>query len=169
MSIAAAIASVIGVPSIPSLVLLADFVAARFHRPLFARNERRTLLWTMAIASVALYPSALGYIDADVYRLGFSTAAPLAIAAAGIALAVRREFRLACVALAVLIAVDVELLPSSNVFDFLVDPAGGLVSVIWLLVRGAKWLSARTLMRVPAGAFHAERQSGAAGGRPAAD
>ena len=154
------LAMLIGVPSISSLALLTDLATTRvFDRPLFARNERNALLWTMAVVALVLYPTALGYINVDLYRLGFTTAAPLVIAVAGIALALRRNFRLAIVAAIALVALDVQLLPSSNVFDYVVDPIGGLFAVAWV--------SARTLMASLAGAIDAKRQSSAAGRRPA--
>lgn len=143
--VARAIATIIGVPSLSSVALLADLAFSRaFDRPLFAGDERRTLLWTMAVASIVLYPSALGFITADVYRLGFDTVAPWAVAAAGIALAIRGQLRLATFAFVVLVALDIHLLPSVNVFDYVVDPLGGLVALVWACI----WIGKSALAAV---------------------
>ena len=162
--VARAIAMVIGFPSIASVALLADIALRRaYDRPLLLADERRHLLWFMAVASLALYPSALGYVYADVYHVGFDWFAPPTVAAIGVLLAIRREYRLALLALVVLVSLDIELLPSNNVFDYVVDPVGGLCAMGWVVAQ-----SARTLMRSLSGAFDAKRQSGAAGGRAAA-
>lgn len=162
------ISMVVGVPSIASIAWLADFAFRRaFDLPLFDVAERRMLLSAMAVLSLVLYPSALGYVNIDIYRLGFSAVAPLAIGAAGIALAVTGRFHLAVLALVVLVTLDVQLLPSANAFDYVIDPAGGFGAIVWAAVHITRWASARPLMRFRAGAFHAERESGAAGVRPA--
>lgn len=164
------ISMVIGIPSVASLAWLADAAFRRaLERPLFDVAEKRVLLSAMAILTLLLYPSALGYVNIDIYRLGFTTIAPLAMGAAGIALAVRGHFRLALLALGILIAVDLDVLRSANVFDYVVDPVGGVAALWWAASRIVRRVSARSLMRVPAGAFDAERQSGAAGGRTAAE
>ena len=163
------ISMAIGVPSISSIAWLADIACTRaLDRPLFSPPERRTLIRTMAILALVLYPTALGYVNVDVYHAGFSALAPLLVAGAGIALAVHREFRLALFALAVLVFFNVQLLPSNNLFDYIVDPLGGVCAAVWTAVQAAKWLSARTLMRSRAGAFDAEAIPGPERRRPAA-
>ena len=162
------ISMLIGVPSIASIAWLADVACARaFDRPLFATNERRALLSAMAVLSLVLYPSALGYVNIDMYRLGFTPVAPLLVGVIAIALAFRREFRLALLLFAVLLMLDVQLLPSNNVFDYAIDPVGGLCAVGWAAVRVARWVSARTLMRVRSGVFDAKQSPGPERGRPA--
>lgn len=137
------LAMIIGVPSIASLALLSDVACARlFDRPLFYAIERRTLLVAMAALSLVLYPSALGYLNIDIYRLGFTFTAPLVLAAAGIVLAARRQFRLAGFVIAVLIALDVPLLPSANVFDYVVDPVGGLFAIGFVALNAGRRLVA---------------------------
>jgi len=152
---------VIGIPSVSSLALLTDLALTRMYdRPLFTTAERRSLLLTMAGLSLVLYPSALGYLNIDIYRLGFTTIAPLLVAAAGMLLVARGSFRLAALALIALVALNVQVLPSANVFDYVVDPVGGLWALGWGAVQIVKMVSARTLMRSGSGAFDAERESG---------
>jgi hypothetical protein len=129
------LASIAGVPSITSIVLLLDVIAGRAGRPLFFTAERRRLLWFVAGMSLVLYPTALGFTPFDLYRLGFSTAAPLVIALLGVFAAVRREIRLAFLAIVILIALDLQLLPSVNAFDYVLDPVIGLIAIGWASVR----------------------------------
>ncbi|HSP13423.1 MAG TPA: hypothetical protein VLV78_01575 [Thermoanaerobaculia bacterium] len=127
--------SITGVPSITSIVLLLDLVLERAGRPLLFTTERRVLLWIVAVTSLVLYPSALGFTSLDVYRFGFSPAAPLGIAFLGIAAAVRREIRLALLTLVILLSLDLRLLPSVNAFDYAIDPIVGLLAILWASVR----------------------------------
>lgn len=129
------LSSVTGIPSITSIVLLLDLALARAGHPLFFTSERRLLLWFIAITAIVLYPAALGFVTFDVYRLGFSAAAPLVVAALGIAAAFLRETRLGFLALVILIALDFQLLPSVNVFDYVLDPLVGIVAIVWAGVR----------------------------------
>ena len=81
---------------------------------------RRTLLAILSVGG-ALYASAFGLLPFDVYAAGFSPLAPLAVAVVA-ALAARRAPAAAIVAAAGLVAFDVHLLASRNLFDYLVDP-----------------------------------------------
>ena len=53
------VASIVGVPSITSVVLLLDLALGRAGRPLLFVSERRILLFALAIIALVLYPSAL--------------------------------------------------------------------------------------------------------------
>jgi hypothetical protein len=129
------LASIAGVPSITSIVLLLDLATSRAGRPLFFASERRILLFAIAAASLVLYPSSLGYSGIDVYRLGFSASAPLVIAALGVWSALRRELRVASLALVILIALDLQLLPSANAFDYVLDPIVGIIAIVYACTR----------------------------------
>jgi hypothetical protein len=126
----------LGTPSIPLLALLLDLVT---RRRLFSPRERRALLIVVAAAAVVLYSSTLGYLPLDVYRAGFSMWAPIALALAALALA-PRSLPLACVALATLIAYDIPLFTSVNLFDYAVDPILGIVALGWAVVATARRL-----------------------------
>ena len=116
--------SAVGMPSIISLSLLCDLALRRQGMPLLA--DRGVLLAMEAAAFVILEPAALGFLPLDLYRLGFSPLAPLAIA---IVAAIVFRPRVALVILAALIAFDFHLLGSTNLWDYLVDPIGGVVAV----------------------------------------
>jgi putative effector of murein hydrolase len=115
----------LGTPSITLVVLLADLL---LHRRLFTTPERRALLAAVAVVSVVLYGSALGYLPFDVYRAGFSIWAPVVLATLAIVVA-RRSFAIACTLAAVLIAFAIPLYASLNLFDYAVDPILGLIAI----------------------------------------
>jgi len=133
-------AALLGTPSVTLLALIADVVARRFfHRALFTPRERDVMLAFSAALAVVLYSSALGYLPIDIYRAGFSPWAPVALAAIAIA-AAPRSLAIACTALAALVAYDVPLFASVNLFDYVVDPIVGIVAVGWAVVAGARRL-----------------------------
>ena len=120
----------LGTPSIPLLALLLDLV---LRRRLFTPRERRALLSFAAASAIVLYSSTLGYLPLDVYRAGFSTWAPLLLAAAALALA-PRSLPLALTALATLVAYDLPLFTSVNLFDYAVDPILGMIAIVWAVL-----------------------------------
>jgi hypothetical protein len=125
------ILTLLGTPSIPLLALLLDLL---LRRRLFSRRERRALLWFSASLSLVLYSGTLGYLPVDVYRLGFSSWAPVVFAALALAVA-PRSLPLALTALATLVAYDVPIFRSVNLFDYAVDPMLGIVGIVWAGVR----------------------------------
>lgn len=148
------IVTVLGAPSITTAALLVDLATRRvFGRPLLTAEERRTLLWFLAAASIVVYPTALGFVRIfDFYRTGFLAVTPGVLAAAGIALLLRRQYGAAVVALIALLSLDVHLLPSVNVFDYLVDPFGGIVALGWAFVHLVKAIRRRFTAAVALGA-----------------
>ena len=126
------ILTLLGAPSITLLALIVD-VATR--RRLFPPRDRQILLSFTAALALILYSSTLGYVPFDVYRFGFSPWAPVALAAVAIAIAFR-SLPLACTALAALIAYDIPLFRSVNLFDYVVDPMVGAVAVGWAVGAG---------------------------------
>jgi hypothetical protein len=129
----------LGTPSIPLLALLLDFCV---RRRIFSPRERRALLLVVAAVALVLYSSSLGYLPLDVYRAGFTMWAPIALALLALAVAPRSP-ALACVALATLIAYDLPLFASVNLFDYAVDPILGMVAVGWAVVAIARRLLER--------------------------
>jgi hypothetical protein len=124
----------LGTPSITLLALLLDLLT---RRRLFSPRERRALLWFAAGATLILYSSTLGYLPLDVYRAGFSPWAPIALAAAAIAAAWRSP-AIACTALAALVAYDIPVFASVNLFDYVVDPMLGIVAIVWAVAAAAR-------------------------------
>lgn len=144
-----AVLTIVGIPSITTIAIVVDIAIARaFGRSFLSAAERRGLVLSLAIGSIVFYPSALGVIRTDFYRFGFNGAAPGVLAAIGIFLASRRRFGVAAVILLTLLALDIQLLPTVNAFDYVIDFFGGLACVIWCAVQGVKWTIAK--LRAPA-------------------
>jgi hypothetical protein len=133
--------TLLGTPSITLLALVLDLLA---RRRLFAPRERRALLWFAAAAAIILYGSTLGYLPLDVYRAGFSMWAPIALAVVAIAIA-PRSLPVALTLLAVLVAYDLPLFASVNLFDYAVDPILGIAAIVWAIAT-----TFRRLLAVPA-------------------
>jgi hypothetical protein len=121
-------------PSILSLIVVADLLALQTSVPLLRREERRILLVCTAVIGVMLYATTLGIVPGDLYRAGFSPFTPIVVAIAA-ATAARSYPRLAVSVLIVLVAFDLRLLPSENLFDYLVDPFLTLGSLAWCATR----------------------------------
>jgi hypothetical protein len=134
--------TLLGTPSVTLLALLVSGVrwprrrsgidsggkAAALHS-----GERRALLLFAAVTSLVLYGSTLGYLPLDVYRTGFSPWAPVALAVVAIAVAPRSR-SIAITALIALIAYDLPLYRSVNLFDYVVDPIVGIIALVWAAV-----------------------------------
>jgi len=149
--------TLLGTPSIPLLALVADLL---LRRRLFSPRERRALLWWSASLSLVLYSSTLGYVPIDVYRAGFSSWAPVVFAALALAVATR-SLPLALTALVTLVACDVPIFRSVNLFDYAIDPMLGIVAIGWAVVQGVRFAKAEKGARcapLPVGA-HGVRPS----------
>ena len=126
--------SALALPSITSLILIADLLARWTGIPLLGRQERGALLVGAAIGGVILYAGTLAAIPFDCYRWGFSPYSGLAVAIGALIVA-RSHPGLSVSALIVLIAFDLRLLPSANLFDYLVDPFLTLAALGWCTKR----------------------------------
>jgi hypothetical protein len=104
-------------PSITAVLIAVDWIVNRdAHRQL-----RRQVIFVAGAIAFVLYASVIGFLPIDLYALGFSPFAPLVLAAAGVWLA-RSHREAAWIILAVLLAYDVSLVGSRNLFDYAVDP-----------------------------------------------
>jgi len=112
-------------PSFTTLLWIADAISR--HR-ILAPRERVWLVRGMAIVTIVFYPMAIGLVPVDAYRFGFTAWAPIALALIGIALA-PRFFRLACALLVIVLLFDLHALPSLNLFDYVIDPIGGICAI----------------------------------------
>ena len=112
------------------LVLIVDV----FRRSLLHREDRRLILGFAVLAMIA---SVLG-----AYPAGFSRFAPLVLVL--FAIATRRP-RTAIVALLVLVAFDLHLLRSRNLFDYAVNPLVAVWAVVYWISVGLRRIRARQL------------------------
>lgn len=130
----------LAVPSLTTLLLVVDSIVRRAtHIELLTRADRRALVVFLATGALFFYPMAKGLLPFDAYRLGYTPWAPLVLAAIGVAVALR-SVRIAAAILVALLAVDLHLIPSVNVFDYVIDPVGGIGAIVtclvWLVVTG---------------------------------
>lgn len=120
--------------SIPSLAFLLSVPwLAMTGRPLFSKADRLALCVATTILGVALYPMALGFGTFDPYPLGWNSAwMNGALALTTIAL-LWKGHALGVVLLASAAAWQIGLLESTNVWDYLIDPALFLSSIVGLI------------------------------------
>jgi hypothetical protein len=132
-------------PSITLFAVLAHVILRRgFGRPLFSSFERRTLFTFAAVLGIVLTITTIGSPAVNVYALGFSGFAPLVLAVVA-ALLARRAPAVAVLALVILVAFDLHLYRSRNLFDYLIDPFIALACWGWCVV--ALWRRMSSLRR----------------------
>ena len=130
--------------SLPLLALLADGINRHAGGPdWLPANQRPTVFIIAVVAGLALYPSALGWGGFDAYTLGWNfSALTIAVGALAIGL-VWRGHRFHLVLVAALLAWQLGLMESRNLWDYLVDPILLLTSVAALAGTLARRKSAR--------------------------
>lgn len=112
-----------GTLSVPIFILLLLEVLAAWgltqpHCPRLRRNAN--LFWVMC--GILVYPSAMGFIDADTYAIGYlKSTAWCVLALSGIALLCRQKILALCLAAAVLVH-QLRMFESPNLWDYLTDP-----------------------------------------------
>jgi hypothetical protein len=118
--------SILAFPSVTTVALLLLF----WHKP----RHYELLFPAVAIAGIALYVTTIGTPTFNMYRLGFSPYAPLVLAVLA-ALIAKRAPKIAIIALAVIIACDLHLYRSRNLFDYAMDPILVGVAFGWCMRR----------------------------------
>jgi len=128
--------------SLPMLALLADGINRHAGGVgWLPAPQRSTLFIFAAVAGLALYPSAMGWGRHDIYALGWNfSALTVAVGALCIWL-IWRGNRFSLVLMLALLAWQLGLMESRNLWDYLVDPFLFLLSVATLsrrwIFRGA--------------------------------
>ena len=98
------------------------------------RRSMKYLFPIIAVTGIALYTTTIGIQSFNMYRLGFSPYAPLVLAVIA-ALAAARAPRVAIIVLAVIVAYDVHLYRSRNLFDYALDPILVATATCWCVRR----------------------------------
>jgi len=117
--------------SIPLTALLLSAVLKAFFGMQLLDGQARAACWIFSImAGAGLYPMALGLGRMDPYTAGwgFSWLFVLVFSATLVLLALKNRF--AVVLIVAILAYDLQLLESSNLWDYLIDPILVLVSCI---------------------------------------
>jgi hypothetical protein len=127
--------SILDFPSVTTVALLFLYVGRALARPVGLKPDLRLYLFpVIAVTGIALYTTTIGGPTFNMYRLGFSPYAALALAIAA-ALAAVRAPTIALIALAVIVAFDLHLYRSRNLFDYAIDPILVLVATGWCVRR----------------------------------
>jgi hypothetical protein len=122
--------------SVPTLALLAAALFARLSpRPLLDAADRGALHAWAAAVGVVLYPLTLGLTRWDPYALGYRPRVLLLVAAALVIAWWRRRRGAALVLAAGVAAFGMGLMESTNLWDYLVDPAVATWAVAVIVVR----------------------------------
>ncbi|MCH8544570.1 MAG: hypothetical protein LAT61_13465 [Alcanivorax sp.] len=106
-------------------------------------GQRRMLIFGVIVAGLVVYPAALGLGPgagaADIWGAGFGDfRLSTGLLCLGLALWVLRAYHLCLLLVAAQCAFALQLLPSGNLWDYLLDPwlcTGAIVTVLWALAR----------------------------------
>jgi hypothetical protein len=134
--------------SVPLTGLLAIAAWERaFSRPVLTQGDRN-VTWTFgAVAGLLLYPFALGVSRIDPYEWGWSASPLFMVVGVLTAWLIWRRNRFGVLVLVAVMAFHLQLLESSNYWDYLIDPIYWLASLVVLgtraLSRGRSFRPAR--------------------------
>lgn len=136
LSIAQWLRSALGDFSILTLAVFSNMLAQRlFNYRLLAPATRNTLLLGVALVGVVFYPLALGVSAFDPYQLGYSPLFMSALLCLASIIAWLKTMRgLAIILLLPLIAFNLHMLESYNLWDYLLDPILLLYAVVQVLL-----------------------------------
>lgn len=134
LSIAQWLRSALGDFSILTLVVFSNVLAQRlFNYRLLAPITRHTLLLGVALVGVVFYPLALGVSAFDPYQSGYSPLFMSVLLCLASIIAWLRTMRgMATILLLPLLAYNLHLLESYNLWDYLLDP----ILLLYALVQG---------------------------------
>ena len=134
LSIAQWLRSALGDLSILTLVVFSNILMQRlFNYRLLAPATRNTLLLGVALVGVVFYPLALGVSAFDPYRLGYAAVLMSVLLCLASIIAWLGTMRgLAIILLLPLLAFNLHLLESYNLWDYLLDP----ILLIYALLQG---------------------------------
>jgi hypothetical protein len=136
LSVAQWLRSVLGDLSIFTLLVFLNILAQRlFKRDFINPDSRNKLLLGVAMVGVVFYPLALGVSSFDPYRLGYSPAImAVLLCLASIIAWLRAHRELAIILLLPLLAYNLGIFESSNLWDYLLDPVLLVYAVVQCLI-----------------------------------
>lgn len=124
----------IGVLSASTMVLLLHSISCQLvQTPRLRKTERLAINATGLMVGGVIYASTFGFVDADLYALGYTARMPwLVLAISGIA-ALSRHWLLAVCLVTAVLAQQWRLCESPNLWDCLIDPWLFFAAVFQLL------------------------------------
>lgn len=132
LSMAQWLRSALGDPSVLTLIMLLNILLLRlFNHTLLAPATRNSLLLGVALIGIVFYTLALGVSAFDPYRLGYTPillTALLCLASLIVWLKSMRD--MAIILLLPLVAYNLDLLESTNLWDYLLDPVLLIYAVV---------------------------------------
>jgi len=129
--------SIVGDLSVVTLVIFANILAQRlFNFSLVEPSSRNILLLATVLLGLVFYPLALGMSSFDPYQLGYSPVIlSVLLSLASIFAWLRDKRSLAIILLMPLIAFNLHLLESANLWDYLLDPILMIYAVVQSVLR----------------------------------
>lgn len=109
--------------------------------PILSRLETSAFVYLSLTLSVLLQASYLGFISPDIYKMGYGYSIWFVLIGALTVAMFRAHSRLAFIPFAALAAFNLRLLPSDNLFDYLVDVPLLAGCLIYLALRGRSRLT----------------------------
>lgn len=145
ISLLAVLRGAAGAASVTTAATLAALLCARCAcECVFPRGERVLVAALAAVAGLLFYPPALGLGAVDPYAWGYGGAAmPLAVGAVALAAAAAGRWAIAGALTAALAMWRLQLLESTNLWDYLIDPLLALGGLLWLVVSTWRGKSAK--------------------------
>jgi len=135
LSVAQWLRSVVGDLSIFTLLVFLNILSQRLiKRNFITADTRKKLLLGVVMAGLVFYPLALGVSSFDPYRLGYSPVFLVALLClASIIAWLRAQRELAIILLLPLLAYNLEIFESPNLWDYLLDPLLLVYAVVQIL------------------------------------
>lgn len=122
--------------SIPTIALLLAVIYGQI--PAWQATRKRLLTLT-AITGVCFYPMVLGASRIDPYQWGFHPAGLSAALAVIVFFSWRTHSALVWIIGAAVMAFNIGLMESGNLWDYLIDPVLSVFATGWLLFQAAKF------------------------------
>jgi len=146
LSFAQWLRSVVGDLSLLTLVIFTNILAQRlFKRKLLTSAARSYLLQGIAFTGVVFYPLALGVSAFDPYQLGYSPVfLPMLLCMLSVIAWLKNKRDIAIVLLLPLMAFNLQLLESTNLWDYLLDPILVIYALFQLVARRQNLRSFKT-------------------------
>lgn len=130
-----------------ALVTLINSIAAR-QIIVIPQRQKITVALILLVCAALFYPSALGAIGFDIYRMGFEPFMMLMVLGALALLAWYRGENFLLVAItAGVLAFTLSLLESNNLWDYLLDPLLVIYSAVWLFFTLVRFVFHRVTTR----------------------
>lgn len=145
LSFAQWLRSVVGDPSVLGMVVYANILAHRlFKNSLLEISARTNLLLGVALVGIVFYPLALGVSAYDPYRMGYAPELmSVVLCFVSIFVWLKSNKGLAIILLLPLLAFNLHLLESTNLWDYLLDPI--LVIYAWTQLLLSKKISIKKI------------------------